>query len=187
MHNRRWHYRIMAGILVSTVFIISCAQPNYIPPSEVEPQEPPSTPAWMEIKLTDVNSGQEFRISDFKGKPITLESFAVWCPTCLSQQKEIQKLKEIEGESIIHISLDTDPNEDETKIREHLARNGFDWYFAVSPIELSKALIDEFGLAVVSAPSAPVILICQDQSSRLLRRGVKSAADLLSEIEKGCQ
>ncbi len=80
----------------------------------------------MEIELTDVATGETFKISDFKGKPILLESFAVWCPTCLAQQKEVKKVKQIEGENIIHISLDTDPNEDEDKISEHIERNELD-------------------------------------------------------------
>jgi thiol-disulfide isomerase/thioredoxin len=141
----------------------------------------------MDIKLTDVATGQEFSISDFKGKTILLESFAVWCPTCLAQQKEMKKIKEIEGEEVIHISLDTDPNEDADKVREHIQRNGLDWYFAVSPVELTNALIDEFGLEVVSAPRAPVVLICKDQSTRFLRSGLKRAEELVSEVEKGCQ
>ena len=141
----------------------------------------------MDTELTDVATGQKFKISDFKGKPILLESFAVWCPTCLAQQKEIKKVLESEGEAIVHISLDTDPNEDEAKIKEHIERNNLDWYFAVSPVELTQALIDEFGLGFVSAPKAPVLLICADQSARFLRSGVKPAEELISEVAKGCQ
>ncbi len=141
---------------------------------------------WMDIELSDATTGEKFKISDFKGTPILVESFAVWCPTCLRQQKEMQELKAREGDTIIHISLDTDPNEDETKIKEHVETHGLGWYFAVSPLELTKALMDEFGLKIVSAPSAPVLLICEDQSTRFLRSGVKSADELLSEIDKGC-
>ncbi|MEE9192697.1 MAG: DOMON domain-containing protein [Candidatus Aerophobetes bacterium] len=153
----------------------------------LQKEEVESAQAWMDIELKDVRTGELFRVSDFRGRPILLESFAVWCPTCLRQQKEMQKLKEKEGDTVVHISLNTDPNEDEDKIREHLEENGLDWYFAVSPPELTKALIDEVGLAIVSAPLAPVILICEDESVRLLRGGVKSAQTLLSEIEKGCE
>ncbi|MFQ5815390.1 MAG: TlpA family protein disulfide reductase, partial [Candidatus Hydrothermarchaeaceae archaeon] len=84
------------------------------------------------------------------------------------------------------ISLDTDPNEDEDRVRWHLETYGFDWIFAVSPIELTRALIDDYGIGVVNAPAAPVILICEDQSTRFLRSGIKPAGELLSEIEKGC-
>lgn len=183
MHKRYWNYCIAVVVLVVSIFAGGCAQQT-TPTSSVAP---PTASAWMDIELTDVATGQTFKISDFKGKPVLLESFAVWCPTCLAQQKEIKKVKQSEGDAIIHISLDTDPNEDADKIREHMERNGLDWYFVVAPIELTNALIDEFGLAVVNAPSAPVILISEDQSARLLRSGVKSADDLLSEIETGGQ
>jgi len=43
-------------------------------------------------------------------------------------------------------------------------------------------LIDEFGLTVVNAPRAPVILIDADGTARLLPGGVKSAEQLLKEI-----
>ncbi len=182
-YKRHWNYCIVVVALVGSIFAGGCAQQTALTPSVA----PPAASAWMDIELTDVATGQTFKISDFKGKPVLLESFAVWCPTCLRQQREIKKVREIAGDAIIHISLDTDPNEDAAKIREHLERNELDWYFVVAPIELTNALIDEFGLAVVNAPSAPVILICEDQSARLLRSGVKSADDLLAEVEKGCQ
>ena len=183
MHKRYWNYCIVIVALVVSIFAGGCAQQT-TPTSSVAP---PTASAWMDIELTDVATGQTFKISDFKGKPVLLESFAVWCPTCLAQQKEIKKVKQSEGDAIIHISLDTDPNEDADKIREHMERNGLDWYFIVAPIELTNALIDEFGLVVVNAPSAPVILIYEDQSTRFLRSGVKSAEELISEIQESRQ
>lgn len=140
----------------------------------------------MDVELTDVATGERFRISDFKGKTILLESFAVWCPTCLAQQKEMGKMRAEDGEDVVHISLDTDPNEDADKVREHVERNGLDWYFAVSPVELTEALIDEFGLDFVNAPRAPVVLICEDGSSRFLRSGVKPVDELEAEVAQGC-
>ena len=188
--RKQWLWLI---VLISVLLVGGCAQQAPPAPSSPAPvPSPPSegptvVPAWMEVELTDVNTGKKFRISDFKGKPVLMESFAVWCPTCLRQQKQMKKLIEKEGDAIVHISLDTDPNEDAAKVKEHLEKNGLDWYFVVSPVELTKALIDEFGLSVVSAPSAPVVLICEDQTSRFLKSGVKSADTLLDEVEKGCQ
>ncbi|MBT3363654.1 MAG: redoxin family protein [Chloroflexi bacterium] len=177
MKKKIYKYSAFFIVLGMILGILSCNQSKTLPPE--------STPEWMEIELTDAATGQTFTIADFKGKPILLESFAVWCPTCLAQQREMKKLLESEGENIIHISLDTDPNEDAEIVRGHIERHGLDWYFAVAPAELTNALIDEFGLSVVSAPRAPVVLIFEDQSARFLRSGVKSAAELLSEVEKG--
>lgn len=142
--------------------------------------------AWMDIELTDVATGETFKISDFAGRPVLLESFAVWCPTCMEQQKQTKELESRVGGAIVHISLDTDPNEDEDRVREHIEANGFDWYYAVSPIELTNALRAEFGNAIISAPLVPMILICPDQSTRFLRSGIKTADDLLTEVETGC-
>lgn len=147
----------------------------------------PTAPKWLDVPLTDVASGQTFRLSDFKGKPILLESFAVWCPTCLRQQLQMKKMQSIDSENIVHVSLDTDPNEDTSKVLGHLETNGLDWYFAVPPIEMTSAIIDDIGLRFVNATSAPVILICEDQSYRFLPNGVKSADRLLAEVEKGCE
>jgi hypothetical protein len=91
-----------------------------------------------------------------------------------------------EGDAVVHISINTDPNEDESRVRDHIEKYGFSWYFAIAPIELTNDLRDQFGLRVVNAPSAPVILVCEDQSARFLRSGIKSVDDLLSEIETGC-
>ncbi len=185
MKQLHWIYWVAVAALAGSIFAGGCAQQTA--PAPTPSVAPPAASTWMDIELTDAATGQKFKIGDFKGKPVLVESFAVWCPTCLAQQKEIKKVKESKGETIIHISLDTDPNEDEDKIREHIERNGLDWYFAVSPVELTQALIDEFGLKVVVAPRAPVVLICEDQLTRFLRSGVKSAEELISEIETGCQ
>jgi cytochrome oxidase Cu insertion factor (SCO1/SenC/PrrC family) len=139
---------------------------------------------WRDISLKDVRTGRTFTIADFKGKTVILETFAVWCPTCTKQQREIKQLHSEIGDEFISITLDVDPNESEEKVKEHLKRNGFDWLYAIAPPELTKLLIDEFGTVIVNAPSAPVVLISEDGDARLLGRGVKSAEKLKAEIKK---
>jgi len=103
--------------MCSIIGLVSCIADQTTPSTSPTPAPAPvAVPAWMEIELTDVATGETFKVSDFKGKPILLESFAVWCPTCLAQQKEMKKVKQIEGENIIHISLDTDPDNIKTVI-----------------------------------------------------------------------
>jgi hypothetical protein len=64
-------------------------------PDVSEPDVPPETPApdeqgstdgeqateqfaWADIELTDVLTGETFRIADFRGKPVIVKTFAVW-------------------------------------------------------------------------------------------------------------
>ncbi len=174
---------ILISIIISLLIFSGC----YTTPKQIEEKTSKVLEGdWKDVSLTDVSTKETFKISDFKGKPILLESFAVWCPTCRKQQEKIKQLHEELGSSVISISLDTDPNEEESQVIEHQNRYGFDWLFAVSPVEVTQALIDEFSISVVNAPSAPVILICEDQSARLLKRGIKSAEELKQEIDKGC-
>ena len=140
---------------------------------------------WRNIELKDISTRETYRISDFAGQKILLESFAVWCPKCTKEQKEIKILKQ-GTDGVVYISLDTDPNEDEQRVEDHIKSNNFDWYLSVSPIEMTKLLIEEFGVGVVSAPSVPVIVICEDQSATLLPGGNKGKEKLKLALEETC-
>lgn len=138
---------------------------------------------WRNVTLQDVNTGEEFRISELD-KPLYIETFAVWCPTCTNQQQEFKKLHE--DTNITSISLDVDPQEDAEQIRRHTEENGFDWRYAVSPSNMTRALISDFGTTVSNPPSAPVILVCEDSSRRITESGVKTASKLEQEARRGC-
>ncbi|MDA1197008.1 MAG: hypothetical protein O2779_03530 [Nanoarchaeota archaeon] len=137
---------------------------------------------WMRHRFTDIRTGDTFSIDDFAGETVLFESFAVWCPKCTKQQ---HVFKEMEGD-VIHISLDTDPNEDVAVVRDHITRNGFDWYYAISPAEVTKDLIDYFGITIVNAPAIPVVMVCSDGEARMLPNGHKDIEELEKEIGLGC-
>jgi hypothetical protein len=41
---------------------------------------------WRTAELTDVLTGETFRINEFRGRPVLVETFAVWCPICTTQR-----------------------------------------------------------------------------------------------------
>ena len=182
-------------ILISLMFLVTACSGTQSPTqtapiaggsSEASGSSSGSIPLWMDAELKDIRTGQTFKISDFKGKPVLMESFAVWCPICTQQQKETKKLEAEADNEIVSVSIDTDPNEDEERVRSHITRNDFTWYYAVAPIEVTRSLIDQFGRRVVNAPLVPIILVCPDQSAKLLPFGVKSAERLKAEVKQGC-
>ncbi len=138
---------------------------------------------WTTVELEDVESGETFTIAELE-KPVLVETFAVWCPTCLRQQREVEKLHG-QYSGFTSVSLDTDPNEDAAKVRQHLEKNGFGWRYAVAPTEMTAGLVQEFGSSIVNAPSAPMVIVCED-GTRRLQNGVKSASTLQAELEEGC-
>lgn len=137
---------------------------------------------WKKVELEEVSSGEKFSISELE-KPVLVETFAVWCPTCTRQQQEIKKLHS--QMDIRSVSLDVDPNEDKTKVRKHIQKHGFNWMYTISPPEVTKSLINEYGQVMVNPPSVPMILVCEN-GTRKLPTGVKPVSKLKEEIRKGC-
>lgn len=170
---------MLAGILVVGL-VIGVTLNNSTKPSALSGSVNASD--WKQVTLQDVSTGENFTMAELE-KPVLVETFAVWCPTCTRQQVEIQKLHK--RTNITSVSLDVDPNEDASKIRSHIQRNGFSWRYAISPIELTNMLRAKFGNSVANPPTAPVILVCENDSRRL-PDGVKPVSTLQEEIEKGC-
>lgn len=142
--------------------------------------------AWLTYPLTDVRSGETFTVADLNASPVLVESFAVWCTTCLRQQRELQRLQ-AQDVAFTPVTVNTDPNEDTAKVRNYLREHGFDWRYVVAPSKFSQMLQQEFGSQVLVAPSAPIILVCPDgEYTYLDTYGVKTADDLQSSIEQRC-
>lgn len=139
---------------------------------------------WQSIVLTDVRSGEEFTVNDFD-KPVLLETFAIWCPKCKSQQNNVKELHEMVGDAVVSIGVNVDPNEDEAMVLEYITSNGFDWKYVVAPQEFTQSIVDEFGVGVANAPSTPIVLVCPDKSATLLSSGLKDANTLKAAYE-GC-
>lgn len=144
------------------------------------------TADWRTATFTDVRSGEEFTIESLASeRPVLLETFAVWCSTCLKQQKELRAFHEDVGDDVVSVTLNVDPNEDAEKVRDHLEKHGFDWRYAVAPGEVTQSLISDFGQSIAHPPSAPVVLVCED-GARRLPDGVKSASALKQQVDDGC-
>ncbi|MBE7469964.1 MAG: hypothetical protein DPW09_41450 [Anaerolineae bacterium] len=139
-----------------------------------------TAPAWFKAELTDVNSGQTFKIADFKGKVVLVETMAVWCPLCLRQQGQVRALHELLGEreDLVSLALDIDPNEDAELLQAHANQNGFDWRYAVAPAEVSREIGQLYGAQFLNPPSTPMLIIDRQGEVHLLPFGQKEAQTL---------
>lgn len=142
-------------------------------------------PGWFSVSLTDVRSGESFQIADFKGKVVLLENMAIWCSTCLRQQNQVVDLHNQLGEreDLISIGIDIDPNEDAAMLKQYIEEKGFDWRYAVAPVEFSREIGQLYGAQLLNPPSAPMLIIDRKGNVHLLPFGVKSAEDLIQALE----
>lgn len=153
-------------------------------PAEQDQEEaqPVPLPDWYSSELTDVNTGMVFRVADFQGKVVLVETMAIWCPKCLTQQKEVDRLHEILGnrDDFVSLGINTDPNENSSQLSEYVKNNGFDWLYVVASSELINEIGELYGSQYLNPPSTPMLIIDRQGEAHLLPFGIKSAEELQS-------
>jgi hypothetical protein len=102
---------------------------------------------------------------------------AIWCSTCLRQQKEVKALHDQLGQrdDWVSVGIDIDPNENLADLKAYTAQNGFDWTYTVPRPAGAR-------LAICTASSSSICPRRRCSSSidgavHPLPFGVKSAAD----------
>ena len=173
-------------VFIGFALIISACAPAQADIPSVPPLATSTvTPGWFDIELTDALSGKTFKINDFAGKVILIETMAIWCPNCIVQATQVSKLHENIGNQpdFITISLDVDYNEDTASLKEYVDSYKFDWRFAVAPLEVARALGNLYNAEYLNPPLSPMLLIDRTGSVHQLKYGLKDADTLQKIIE----
>lgn len=143
------------------------------------------TPAFFDISLTNVNTGESFMLSDFAGKVVVVENLAMWCPNCKKQQEEVKKLSEMLGmdSDVILVGFDVDPNENAADLKNYVDSNGFDWVYAVPPQTVLNEISNLLGANFLNPPSTPIFVIDRKGEIHPMEFGFKSVEDLQQFID----
>ncbi len=154
-------------------------------PSTPAPPSAPGGPvldqAWATATLTDVTTGQPFRIADFGGKVVFIETMAIWCVNCRVQQADAQSaLAKLDRSKVVYIALDVEPSEKPADLAAYREQNGWDFVYAVSPPEVSRALATEFGDLVLNPPATPIVVVGTDGTVTLTDFGHKDPDALIA-------
>jgi hypothetical protein len=142
-------------------------------------------PDWFKADLTNVNTGEIFKISDFQGKVILVETIAVWCSNCLKQQQQVEALHGLLGErdDLVSVTLDIDPNENDAILKAHTDKNGFGWLYAVAPVEVAREVGQLYGGQFLNPPATPMLIIDRHGEAHPLPFGIKDAQTLADSLE----
>lgn len=144
-----------------------------------------SAPSYFSVELIDASSGTPFRINDYKGKVVLVETLAMWCSNCFRQQTQVKALHDLLGErdDFISLGLDIDPNEVREDLKGYVESNGFDWLYAVAPAEVAREISQLYGAQFLNPPSTPMFIIDRDGEVYTLPFGIKSAEELQSALQ----
>lgn len=139
----------------------------------------------LAFELIDVRSGETFTLAELAAeKPVLVEAMAIWCTTCLAQQREVVDAHE--GADFYSVGIDVDPNDRAEDLAEYAEREGFDWRFAIADPKLVQLLSERYGFGVTNPPSTPTFVVSADGGVRALEFGrVRSAEELVAELSAG--
>jgi thiol-disulfide isomerase/thioredoxin len=172
----------------------SIVAPGGTAPASVAPADSPGTPAaspgggavtltqpWATASLTDVSTGEAFRIADLGGKVVIVETMAIWCSNCRAQQGDVQlALARLPADRVVYVVLDVDPNEDAASLAEYRVANGFEGRYAIAGPDVARALAADFGDQVLNPPSTPIVIIGADGTVTATGFGHKSADEIVA-------
>ncbi len=173
--------RVLAALVIASVLVAACSGTR----TDGSGAAAPGTDAWRTATLRDVATGEDFRITDLEGKVVLIESMAVWCINCRTQQLEVRAaLADVDSSGVVYLSLDVDPNERADDLAEYARREGFTWRFAVASPEVSRSLAATFGEQVLSPPATPLIVLRPDGQLIEKHFGIMRAGDLASLVKE---
>jgi cytochrome oxidase Cu insertion factor (SCO1/SenC/PrrC family) len=177
-------------IFLGLVLLLSACAPALTDSINIPRQQPTAvaaktTPEWFDMKLTDAQTGESFTMNDYAGKVVLIETMAIWCPNCVIQANEIRNLHQALGnpDDLISVSLDVDFNEDDASLKKYVYGYGFDWHFAVAPLEVARALGNLYSAEYLNPPLAPMLIIDPEGNVHQLEYGIKDAETLQKVVE----
>lgn len=172
---------MVLGLLLAGLLLNACAPPALTPAAAPAP----ATPEWFGFELIDVQTGETFTMNDFAGKVVLVETMAIWCPNCVVQAHEVRKLHASLGDpaDLISVSLDVDVNEDAASLKEYSEGYGFEWRFAVAPLEVARALGNLYTAQYLNPPLSPMLIIDRTGAVHHLEYGQKSVDVLLESVD----
>ena len=198
MRNKISHLTFLFTILLAGLFASACSPapaPVALPtvaaaPGSAVPATPtPGKPDWFGYTLQDARTGESFTINDFAGKVVLVQAFAEWCPGCAAQQNESRAMAAALGNrpDLVLVSLDTDLNEDKASLKKYADSFNYGWRFAVSPLEVSRALGNLYSAEYLNPPLNPMLIIDRRGAVYGLPYGLKTAAQLQNTVAQYLQ
>jgi hypothetical protein len=89
----------------------------------------------------------------------------------------------VHPDDLVSVSLDVDVNEDGASLKEYTEEFGFEWHFAVAPLEVARAFGNLYTAQYLNPPLSRMMIIDRDGNGHHLEYGLKKAGTLKEKVE----
>lgn len=128
MNNKVKTILIILGFIAligGAYFAYTRLSPTYRPDSQEQASEETQVKA-PDFSVTD-RDGNPVKLSDFKNQPIVLNFWASWCPPCLGEMYDFDKIYQQKGQEVTFLMINMTDGQRETKegALSYIDREGF--------------------------------------------------------------
>jgi len=111
---KRRRLRLAAGLLALVLFAVACGSDSetiLLGEDGLAPNQTSSTAVDSEVTAEEVNfrydtfDGETVAFSELTDKPVVLNFFASWCPTCIAEMPDFESVHQAVGEDVEFLGL----------------------------------------------------------------------------------
>lgn len=140
-----------------------------------------STPAWLDLPLTDARTGETFTLGDAAGAGLYVEPMATWCTNCRRMLGNVERARrDPSADGVTFVALSVEGALPRERLAAYADREGFGMRFAVATPELIAALVRHFGRVITDPPSTPHFRIGPGGQVSELRTGIEDPAEVVA-------
>jgi len=115
--GRRFQTRQLVLVLgsvlaISAILVVFVLAPSGADEGTAGVEDPTVTNPAPEVELVDFN-GETLRLSDFEGRPVVLNFWASWCPPCIAEMPDFERVNQAVGDRVIFIGVNFQDDADQ--------------------------------------------------------------------------
>jgi peroxiredoxin len=143
-----------------------------------------STTKLTQLPLTNAKTGESFTLADYAGKTVLVKPMATWCGKCKANlQATREAITQLNSDNLVVVALSVEDNLENTKLAQYASDEGFDFVFAVTTPEMTRALDTQFGQTALNPSIGSRFIIAPNGEISELTTGKVDPASLVTTLK----
>ncbi len=120
----------LAVLTLVTFFILLSPQPPRVGTTDASVVELRVGVEAPDFELADISTGDPVKLSALRGRPVWINFWATWCPSCKTELPRMQsKFSKYRDQGLVVVGIDE--REDPGQVRDYIENNKYGWTFVI--------------------------------------------------------